>query len=161
MRGKMGNINLTAKDEGGFYFLEVTIGGDGLCTPSDLKYFKLPESMKDGDGSGKGVVISGKAPIWVYGRLTGMCHMFAWVATHDPRLGAAIVTETHIRTIKIADRVIIPQPVVYDVSNGIAVYKSIEEASAEVGMEIEIRTVEGGSAWLAVWPIAVDQPALE
>ncbi len=42
----------------------------------------------------KGVVISGRGPIWLYGFLTHIYHPAKFTATHDPRLGA-VVNATH------------------------------------------------------------------
>ncbi|MEO0808608.1 MAG: CRISPR-associated ring nuclease Crn3/Csx3, partial [Cyanobacteria bacterium J06643_4] len=42
----------------------------------------------------KGVLISGRAPVWLYAYLVHECHPTLWVACFDPRLGA-VVTSTH------------------------------------------------------------------
>jgi CRISPR-associated protein Csx3 len=38
------------------------------------------------------VVLSGRAPIWLYGWLVHECHFTRWVACYDPRLGAVVVS---------------------------------------------------------------------
>lgn len=53
-------------------------------------YLQLPFGI---DTTG-GVVISGRAPIWLYAYLTHELHPTAWVACYDPRLGAVVVA-TH------------------------------------------------------------------
>ena len=39
----------------------------------------------------KGVVLSGRGPVWLYACLVHHYHPAAWVATFDPRLGAVVV----------------------------------------------------------------------
>nr|WP_290225465.1 CRISPR-associated ring nuclease Crn3/Csx3 [Trichocoleus desertorum] len=77
---------------------------DGLVEPQDLQGVSLP----DGFVGSQGVVIEGRAPIWVYGFLVHACHAAAWVACFDPRLGAAtsrsggaVVVETHSRVVEV------------------------------------------------------------
>ncbi|MEC4812291.1 MAG: CRISPR-associated ring nuclease Crn3/Csx3 [Scytonema sp. PMC 1069.18] len=65
---------------------------NGIITPSDIKGLKLPPGID----FTKGVVIEGKAPIWLYGYLVHECHPAAWVGCYDTRLGAVVVaTHTH------------------------------------------------------------------
>jgi CRISPR-associated protein Csx3 len=65
---------------------------DRIITPADLRNLALPLGI---DTTG-GVVISGRAPIWLYSYLVQELHPTAWVACYDPRLGA-IVVSTHSR----------------------------------------------------------------
>lgn len=74
-----------------YQLLDFKILGDGLINPSDLNNIMLPQDLI----SNKGVVVSGKAPIWLYAYLVHELHHFAWVATFDPRRGA-IVVQNHI-----------------------------------------------------------------
>ncbi|NEQ95972.1 MAG: CRISPR-associated protein Csx3 [Cyanothece sp. SIO2G6] len=62
----------------------------GLIEADALKELTLPEGIN----WRQGVVIEGKAPIWLYGYLVHECHPAAWVACYDPRLGA-VVAATH------------------------------------------------------------------
>jgi CRISPR-associated protein Csx3 len=48
------------------------------------------------------VVISGRAPIWLYSYLCHVCHPTPWIACYDPRLGA-VVTVTHVRCVRVGD----------------------------------------------------------
>jgi CRISPR-associated protein Csx3 len=61
---------------------------DRLVKPEDIKNLKLP----NGVNTKSGVVISGRAPMWVYSFLTRELHPTAWVACYDPRLGAVVST---------------------------------------------------------------------
>ncbi|NJE10068.1 CRISPR-associated ring nuclease Crn3/Csx3 [Thermococcus sp. MAR1] len=58
--------------------------------PSILKSLKPPEVNPK-----KGVVLSGRGPVWLYGFLAHYYHPTAWVATYDPRLGAVVV-QSHV-----------------------------------------------------------------
>lgn len=62
--------------------------------------------MPDGMVGSQGVVIEGKAPIWLYSYLVHACHATAWVACYDPRLGdggGAVVVATHNRQVAVGD----------------------------------------------------------
>ncbi|WP_024547090.1 CRISPR-associated ring nuclease Crn3/Csx3 [Picosynechococcus sp. NKBG15041c] len=72
------------------------IAKDRLTNPTDLQYLSIPEHL---DTTG-GVVISGRAPIWLYSYLVHELHPTAWVACYDPRLGAVVVA-THSTQTKI------------------------------------------------------------
>jgi CRISPR-associated protein Csx3 len=63
---------------------------DRIITPDILADLSLPSGI---DTRG-GVVITGRAPIWLYAYLVHELHPTAWVACYDPRLGAVVVS-TH------------------------------------------------------------------
>lgn len=50
----------------------------------------------------KGVVISGKGPIWLYCFLAHHYHPTAWVANYDPRLGY-VVASSHSKSKRVGD----------------------------------------------------------
>jgi len=70
---------------------------DRVIQPQDLGELRLPTGI---DATG-GVVISGRAPIWLYGYLVHELHPTAWVACYDPRLKGAVVVATHSRQTQI------------------------------------------------------------
>jgi CRISPR-associated protein Csx3 len=79
---------------------------DGILQPSDLKGLQLPRDMV----WSQGVVIEGRAPIWLYGYLIHACHPAVWVACFDPRFGdatvpsgGAVVVATHCREVVTGD----------------------------------------------------------
>lgn len=69
---------------------------DRLITPENLMSITLPPGI---DGRA-GIILSGRAPIWLYGYLVHELHPVAWVACFDPRLGA-IVVATHTPGVQI------------------------------------------------------------
>ena len=69
---------------------------DGPIDPIDLQEIKPPRV----NGT-KGVILSGRGPIWLYCYLAHWYHHTRFVATHDPRVGGAIIVETHHPTYKI------------------------------------------------------------
>jgi CRISPR-associated protein Csx3 len=86
---------------------------DGLIEPTDLKGLSLPEGLI----WSQGVVIEGKAPIWLYGFLVHACHPSAWVACFDPRLGesaptsgGAVVVSTHSRVVEVGQVLVLDLP---------------------------------------------------
>jgi len=69
-----------------FQVIEIQL--DGLASPGDLAQLRLPAGINPRQG----VVLTGRAPIWLYGWLVHECHFTRWVACYDPRLGAVVVS---------------------------------------------------------------------
>ncbi|HBE17695.1 MAG TPA: CRISPR-associated protein Csx3 [Cyanobacteria bacterium UBA11367] len=70
---------------------------NGIIVPADLKGLKLPAGID----YRQGIVIEGKAPLWLYGYLVHECHPAAWVGCYDPRLGIVVVA-THTPNVGIS-----------------------------------------------------------
>lgn len=79
-----------------YQFIEIKIAEGAVLEPSDLRALRLPTGIEPQVG----VVISGRAPIWLYAYLVHELHPTAWVACYDPRIGAIVVT-THSRLVKV------------------------------------------------------------
>ncbi len=73
--------------------VEFKIDG-GVTTPEEAFSVKLPDVPLN-----RGVIISGRGPIWFYGRLIHHYHPARWVAVYDPRLGAVVV-QSHDTEVK-------------------------------------------------------------
>lgn len=86
--------------------LEVEILGEGaIAIPSDLASFSLPDLPKD-----RGVIISGRLPVWLFLGISESLIRYPWKATLDPRLGGAVVTKTAApNTPKIGEVVTLPK----------------------------------------------------
>jgi CRISPR-associated protein Csx3 len=87
------------KTPSGLKYQQLTIEltrSDRVIYPEELSKLELP----NGIDTTQGVVINGRAPIWLYGYLIHELHPTAWVACNDPRLGAVVVA-THSKTVKI------------------------------------------------------------
>lgn len=56
-----------------------------------LGMLRVPEELR----WDRGVVINGRAPVWLYAALVHLCHPARWIATVDPRLGGAVVVVRH------------------------------------------------------------------
>lgn len=69
---------------------------DRLIAPGDLRSLPLPSGID----TTAGVILTGRGPIWLYAYLVHELHPTAWVACHDPRLGAVVVT-THSRQVQV------------------------------------------------------------
>jgi CRISPR-associated protein Csx3 len=61
-----------------------------VIAPDDLVHLDPPVV-----NATKGVILTGRGPIWLYGALVHHYHPTRWVATHDPRLGGAVVVASH------------------------------------------------------------------
>ena len=70
---------------------------NGVTTPEEAFSVKLPPVPY-----GKGVILSGRGPIWFYGRLIHHFHPAKWVAVFDPRIGAVVV-QSHTKEVKEGD----------------------------------------------------------
>jgi len=74
----------------------------GIVEPADLKDLVTPfVDCK------KGVVLSGRGPIWLYGFLIHQYHPAIWVGCFDPRLGGAVVVMNHVVSPDVGDIVLV------------------------------------------------------
>lgn len=89
-------IKLNSKQHNDYTLIEIDIDG-GVCEPSDLKNLGYPLVNYQ-----KGVIISGRAPVWVFATLVHEFHPALWVATFDPRLGG-IVVQSHSKNHQVGD----------------------------------------------------------
>ncbi|RLI76052.1 CRISPR-associated protein Csx3 [Archaeoglobales archaeon] len=81
-----------------FVLVDIAIGGNGLIAPEELsELISVVEKAVSNAYFGKGVVISGRLPIWAHSALAHTFHGAKWVAHFDPRLGA-VVSATHDTT---------------------------------------------------------------
>lgn len=71
---------------------------DDSLNPNDLKSVIPPELPGT-----KGVVLSGRGPIWLYCFLAHYYHPTKFIATYDPRAGGAVVVESHTPEYKVGD----------------------------------------------------------
>ncbi|WP_342764646.1 CRISPR-associated ring nuclease Crn3/Csx3 [Thermococcus sp. Bubb.Bath] len=76
----------------------VSLETGGVIEPSILKELKPPKV-----NAKKGIILTGRGPIWLYGFLVHFYHPTAWVATYDPRLGGAVVVESHVPGVEPGD----------------------------------------------------------
>ncbi len=84
-------LNFTVTENEIYTFVEMEINNpEGVLDPSDLAQIKAPSVPGH-----KGVIISGRCPVWVYSMLTHEYHPTAWVACYDPRKGGGVVTSRH------------------------------------------------------------------
>jgi len=58
--------------------------------PGILKKIKPPKVELN-----KGIILSGRGPIWLYGYLLHYYHPSRFIGIYDPRLGGAVIVETH------------------------------------------------------------------
>ncbi|MGF1481925.1 MAG: CRISPR-associated ring nuclease Crn3/Csx3 [Cyanophyceae cyanobacterium] len=89
-------LNLSFRQQEGITFQRLSIrltAPDGLIEPQDLAGLTLPKGVQ----WTQGIVLEGRAPIWLYGYLVHICHAAAWVGCYDPRLGGAVVVESHVK----------------------------------------------------------------
>lgn len=83
----MTKIKFNIKEEKDFTIISFE---SSIMSPGDLAAITPPKVNET-----KGVVLSGRGPIWLYCFLTHLYHPTKFIATYDPRLGGAVVVETH------------------------------------------------------------------
>lgn len=71
---------------------------NNVITPDILKRLNPPKV-----DNRKGIVLSGRGPIWFYCYLTHFYHPTKFIAVYDPRIGGAIIVETHSTNYVIGD----------------------------------------------------------
>jgi len=74
------------------------VNESGVIVPGDLKGVRLASNVDPR----LGIVIEGKAPIWLYVYLVGECTPAAWTGCYDPRLGIVVVA-SHIPDVSAGD----------------------------------------------------------
>lgn len=86
---------------------------NGILTPADLKEMAIPTGLIWSHG----VVIEGRAPVWLYGAIVHAYHPATWVACFDPRLGSgevhtggAVVVMSHTAKVAVGDVLIVRMP---------------------------------------------------
>ena len=79
---------------------------NGIIQTEDLQNLLPPDAVQN-QFAHKGVVLSGRGPVWLYGFLIHYYHPTLWVATHDPRLQAAVVVATHDPSTKVGDLILL------------------------------------------------------
>ena len=82
----------------------ITIDFDGNLTPNDLKSVQPPDPIS-GDFAKKLVILSGRAPIWLYAFLVHYYHPVKAVAVFDPRLDGGVVVQSHSNDYSVGDLV--------------------------------------------------------
>lgn len=92
----MNPITITATETETYTLVDIAIEGS-TCKPADLKTMTIPTVKGN-----KGVILNGRAPVWLFGTLIHHFHATQWVATNDPRLGA-IVVESHKSGVAVGD----------------------------------------------------------
>jgi CRISPR-associated protein Csx3 len=93
-------IFFNIKQNNNFVLIEFELSRE--FSPSDLKNVLPPDPVKN-KFSSKGVVLSGRGPIWLYGYLIHFYHPTKFVAVYEPRLDAAVVVESHTEEVKVGD----------------------------------------------------------
>ena len=84
------------KEYDNFTLVEFRLGEP--ITPDQLPH--LLEMAPDVDPT-KGVVISGRGPIWLHSALAHLYHPTRWVSHYDPRLSGAVVVQTHDPAVRV------------------------------------------------------------
>ncbi|WP_457679146.1 CRISPR-associated ring nuclease Crn3/Csx3 [Thermovibrio sp.] len=74
--------------------IEFEIEG-GITTPEEAFQVELPKVPLN-----KGLILSGRGPIWLYGRLIHHYHPSRWIGVFDPRLNGAVVVASHWPAVK-------------------------------------------------------------
>ncbi len=71
---------------------------ESSISPEILQKLKPPKV----DGT-KGIILSGRGPIWLYCYLCHYYHPTKFIATYDPRVSGAIVVESHGQSLEVGE----------------------------------------------------------
>ena len=84
----------TIKENPEFTVVEIDLSQlpDGVADVSSLEAYIKQAPAVD---CRKGVILSGRCPIWLMAALAHEYHATRWVATFDPRLGGGVVVSRH------------------------------------------------------------------
>jgi len=80
-----------------FTVVEFELDG-GVIEVKELPELRAPEVDYQ-----KGVILSGRGPVWLFATLAHAYHPALWVGCFDPRLGGGVVTQSHSPAIKVGD----------------------------------------------------------
>lgn len=69
--------------------------GDPIA-PADIQQLDIPSVPLD-----KGIILSGRGPVWLFGALAHHFHPAQWVASHDPRLGGGVIFASHTPSVRV------------------------------------------------------------
>ncbi len=79
----------------------------GPIEPAQLREVVLPEVDPR-----RGVIISGRGPVWLFATLAHKLHICPWVATYDPRIGGGVVVQSHVPSVREGDVIPLPEELV-------------------------------------------------
>jgi CRISPR-associated protein Csx3 len=82
--------------------LEVVLTSEVL-TPEQLPELLRRAKAALPPGGIEGLTISGRMPVWAYAALVHLYHPRPFIATFDPRLGGAVVVESHEINVRIGE----------------------------------------------------------
>ncbi len=71
---------------------------ENAISPTDLQSIKPPKLPGT-----KGVIISGRGPIWLYCFLVHYYHPTRFMGTYDPREEGAVIVESHTSDYRVGD----------------------------------------------------------
>jgi CRISPR-associated protein Csx3 len=95
-------------DLGPVRLIEFEIPG-GTTTPEAFAQAVASAPPETFSPPGRGIIFSGRGPVWGYAMMLHASHPTPWTATADPRLGAVVV-QSHVLLLHVGQ--VIPQPVV-------------------------------------------------
>lgn len=92
-------MNFTFQQLDGFSVINFEIEG-GVIEPTSLAG-AVSDLSRFGLALDQGLVLSGRGPIWLFCALAHELHPAKWVGCHDPRLGGAVVIQSHTKDVQI------------------------------------------------------------
>jgi len=94
-------VKYSVKNKKNISLLEFVIEGGVLGID------ELPESVKNAPviNTTKGLCISGRGPIWLYGALLHKYHPTPFLAVYEPRRGTCIIVATHDKKYRIGQEI--------------------------------------------------------
>ena len=101
----MEKFKVNFKEEEDYCLAEITIEGGQMETEELEELVKKVRENTPKECYEKGIVISGRMPVWAFGALVHEFHPASYVATFDPRLIAGVVVASHTKKKKVGELV--------------------------------------------------------
>lgn len=85
--------------------LEIVIK-TGIILPEQLQnLIEEVNKIIDYEKNNYEIILSGRMPVWAYAALVHSLHPCRWVGTFEPRNNCGIIVESHVKEVKIGDKV--------------------------------------------------------
>ena len=95
-------FGVEVREFGEFVFVDIKIGENGIVTNNELpELLRIVEKEVGTKYFGKGVIISGRLPVWAHSAIAHLFHPAKFVAHFDPRLKGGVIVASHSPEYKI------------------------------------------------------------
>ena len=120
-----------------------------VIQPQAIRDLQLPPIQPD-----QGIVLEGKAPLWLYCYLASQCRQALWIGCYEPRLLSAIVVASHSQEIRVGETLPIELPI--DIFRKTPPNAAAEQRDIVMNAELELQLIQLQSEALSHQTLAVN-----